>query len=191
MVWIHGGGWVSGGKGEVANYLKILAGRGYATVGVDYSLAPGSTYPTPVREVLAALEYLAREGERLNVDSTRLVLAGDSAGAQIAAQVANIVSAPSYSQTVGIASTVERDQLKGVVLFCGPNDNGTVNLEGAFGGFLATVLWSYSGTRTFADDQDFAAAYVLHRVTPDFPPAFVSVGNGDPLAPQSGALAEA
>src|SRR5437588_4134282 len=46
IVWIHGGAWVTGDKRDIASYLKILAARGYAAVGVNYSLAPRQTYPT-------------------------------------------------------------------------------------------------------------------------------------------------
>src|SRR6185503_12237051 len=44
IVWIHGGGFFSGNKGQVANYLKILAARGHTTVSVGYSLGPSSNY---------------------------------------------------------------------------------------------------------------------------------------------------
>ncbi len=36
VLWVHGGAWIGGSKDGVANYLKILAGSGYVTVGMDY-----------------------------------------------------------------------------------------------------------------------------------------------------------
>lgn len=191
IVWVHGGAWVAGTKNEIANYLKILAGRGYVVVGVDYSLAPGATHPVPVRQVNAALAYLARQAERLHIDQDRIVLAGDSAGAQIAAEVANLVSVPEYAAAIGIEPAIARASLRGVILYCGAYDVSLVNLEGSYGGFLQTVLWSYSGHRNFKDDEHFRMASVARYVTAAFPPAFVSAGNADPLEPQSVALAEA
>ena len=76
VVWVHGGGWISGSKNQIANYLKILAGKGYTVAGVNYSVAPGKTYPTPLRQVNAALAYLGRNAGRLHVDASRIVLAG-------------------------------------------------------------------------------------------------------------------
>src|SRR3954470_14213465 len=102
VVWVHGGAFVSGSKSDVANYLRVLAGRGLATVGVDYSIAPGSRYPTPVKQVSAALAHLVDHADRLGIDPGRVVLAGDSAGAQIAAQVALLVSDAAYASDVGI-----------------------------------------------------------------------------------------
>jgi acetyl esterase/lipase len=55
VLWVHGGGWIGGSKDGVSNYLKILAGHGYVTVGIDYSTAPGAHYPTPVRQANEAL----------------------------------------------------------------------------------------------------------------------------------------
>eukprot|EP01031_Cornospumella_fuschlensis_P013681 gene13681-16725_t len=98
IVWVHGGGWVSGDKSQIANYLRILASKGYTVVGVNYAIAPRQTYPVPLRQVNTALAYLQANAKRLHIDSSHFYLAGDSAGAQIAAQVANIGSAPSYAE---------------------------------------------------------------------------------------------
>ena len=102
IVWVHGGGWVSGSKNQIANYAKVLAHRGYTVVAVDYLIAPRGTYPTPVRQVNAALAYLVKNARRLHVDPAQFFLAGDSGGAHIAAQWANVVSVPSYASALGI-----------------------------------------------------------------------------------------
>lgn len=190
IVWMHGGAWVSGDKGQIANYLRILAGKGYTVVGVNYSIAPRKTYPAPLRQANAALSYLQANATRLHVDPSQFFLAGDSAGAQIAAQFANIVSVPSYARMVEIKPAIQRSQLRGVLLYCGAYDIERVDFNGASGVFLKTVLWSYAGQKDFATDPAFATASVLRYVTPAFPPTFISVGNADPLAPQSDAMAE-
>ncbi|MFO1351485.1 MAG: alpha/beta hydrolase [Gammaproteobacteria bacterium] len=191
IVWIHGGGWVSGSKDQIANYAKILAGKGYTVAGVDYSIAPGSIYPTPIRQVNTALSYLAANAKRLHADSSRFVLAGDSGGAHIAAQLANAISTPSYAKALGITPAIQRAQLRGMILYCGAYDVTRVNLDGSFGGFLTTVLWSYSGGKDFMTNPRFATASVIHYVSAEFPPAFISAGNADPLLPQSRAFADA
>lgn len=191
VVWLHGGAFVSGSRRDVANYLRILAGQGFATVGVGYSIAPGATYPTPLRQLDAALAFLLREGTALGLDPTRIVLAGDSAGAQLAAQMANLVTAPAYARAVGIAPALDPARLRGALLFCGPYDLGLASGGGIGGLFMRTVLRAYSGTQAFATDPDFARMSVVHHLTPAFPPSFVSAGNADPLLPHSVALAEA
>lgn len=190
VVWIHGGGWISGSKDQIANYARILAGKGFTVVGVDYSIAPGAKYPTPLRQVNAALAYLRANAARLHIDPRRLVLAGNSAGAHIAAQMANIVSVPSYAQAIGIAPAIDRAQLIGLLLNCGPYR--TRKGEGAqIGDFSRVLMWSYSGRKDFGEDPFFATTSVVDYVTADFPPAFITAGNADPLLPHSLALSDA
>ncbi len=190
IVWVHGGGWVSGAKGQVANYARILAGRGYTVVSVDYSLAPRARHPQPARQVNAALGWLTANARRLHVDAAHLFLAGDSGGAQIAAEVANLESDATYAQALGIVPAIRREQLAGVLLYCGAYDMAGVRLDGPMGDFLRTALWSYSGSRDFMHDKPFALGFVVDHVASAFPPAFISAGNGDPLKPQSARLAE-
>jgi acetyl esterase len=50
-------------------------------------------------------------------------------------------------------------------------------------------MWAYSGTRRYLDDPLFATMSVNDNLTPAFPPALITVGNGDPLRPHSELLA--
>jgi acetyl esterase/lipase len=191
IVWIHGGAFFSGNKGQVANYVKILAARGHTTVSVGYSLGPSSNYPTPVRQVNEALEYLVQNAERLRIDPARIFLAGDSAGAQIAAQVANTISVPAYAAALEMVPAISRAQLRGVILHCGIYDLALPSLRGPYGHFMDTATWAYSGRRDGLQAEHTSQFSVARFVTAEFPPAFISVGNGDPLLPHSRALAEA
>lgn len=190
IVWVHGGGWVSGDKNEIDNYLKILAGRGFTTVGVDYSIAPEAQYPTPLHEVNDALQYIQQHAQRLHIDPERIILAGDSAGSQITAQVANAITSPSYAKEIGLQPTLSAEKLRGVLLNCGAYDLKLPDYNGPFGDFLKTVLWAYSGQRDFLNDPALKSASVVNYVTPSFPPAFITAGNVDPLLSQSTELAK-
>ncbi|MBW4583017.1 MAG: alpha/beta hydrolase [Tildeniella nuda ZEHNDER 1965/U140] len=190
IVWIHGGAWISGNKSHVANYLKILASHGYTAVGVGYSIAPEHQYPTPLIQINDALNHLQQQAKRLHIDPNRFVLAGDSAGAQMASQMAAIVTNPAYASTLGIRPALQPSQLKATLLNCGAYDPKSVNYNGSFGSFLQTVMWSYSGTKAFLTDPNFQSFAVINYVTKNFPPSFITAGNADPLAPQSIALAQ-
>lgn len=191
IAWIHGGGFVAGDRSDVANYLKILASHGYATVAVGYSRAPGDRFPTPVRQVNLALAHLTEHAAQYGIDPERIVLAGDSAGAQIAAQTALVITEPAHARSLGIAPGLEPDALRATILHCGVYDPRTMDDgQSPFASFRQTVLWSYVGTRNPSPDQ-IARLAVTPNVTGSFPPSFISVGNADPLAPQSVALADA
>jgi acetyl esterase len=191
VVWVHGGGWLGGSKEELANYLRMLAARGFTAVAPRYSLSPGAKYPTPVRQTMTALRFLADQGEHLHVDGSKFVLAGDSAGAHICAQIAAIVTDRTYAHAVGVVPGVEPQQLRGLVACCGPYDLVATSDIAAMRTFFTAIVWSYSGTRRFRDDPYLATAAVVRNVTEAFPPTFLTVGNDDPLREHSYALAGA
>ncbi len=190
VIWVHGGAWISGDKNEVDGYLKIIASHGYTTVGVDYTVAPEQQYPYPLIQLNEALQYLQQNADRLHIDTNKIILAGDSAGSQIVAQMANIITSPSYAKDIGINPSLAAGKLKGMLLNCGAYDLALPNYNGPFGDFLHTVLWAYSGDKDFLDDPRLKQASVANYVTKDFPPSFITAGNGDPLEPQSREMAQ-
>lgn len=191
VLWVHGGGWVGGSKDELTSYFKLLADQGYVVAGPRYSLAPEHRYPTPPRQMMRALHHLQVNAERYRIDPNRIAVGGDSAGAQIAAQLGALVTTPEYAETVGVAATITPAQLRGLVLACGPYDLGLARHAGSPAGrrFIKAVLWAYSGTRRYLDDPRFASWSVTDNLTPAFPPVLITVGNADPLRPHSELLA--
>jgi acetyl esterase len=192
VLWVHGGGFCGGAKDELAGYFKLVASNGYVVAGPRYSLAPERRYPTPPRQMMRALEFLQADAERLKIDPDRIVLAGDSAGAHIAAQLGALVTSPGYADAVGVMPTITPAQLRGLVLACGPYDLGLAREASSPAGrrFIQIILWAYSGKRDFLDDPAFATWSVTPNVTSAFPPALITVGNADPLKPHSELLAE-
>jgi acetyl esterase/lipase len=66
-----------------------FARRGRCTViSVDYRLAPEDPYPAGVDDASAVLDWVAHNGASLGIDTTRLAVAGSSAGAALAALLA-------------------------------------------------------------------------------------------------------
>ncbi|SDE39455.1 Acetyl esterase/lipase [Blastococcus fimeti] len=191
VVWVHGGGWIGGTKDALRDYLRVLASHGFVTVGVDYSWAPEATFPRQPREVAAAVRFVVERSDELGTDPDRLILAGDSAGAQIAACVAAAIVDPGYARLIGVDPPVEPRQLRGTVLFCGayflrvppPSDRRAAQ-------FVRLLLWSYLGVRRPALLPAGHPASVGDLLTGAFPPTFVSAGNGDPLLSQSHRLVD-
>lgn len=86
VLWIHGGGYVIGAAAQDDTLCGRIAERLDATVvSVDYRLAPEHPFPAPLDDCYAAYELIHREPELLGIDPTRLVIAGQSAGAGLAA----------------------------------------------------------------------------------------------------------
>jgi acetyl esterase/lipase len=182
VIWIHGGGWISGRKEDVDPYLRMIASQGYTTVSLDYSRAPEEKYPTALQQLNAALAFLSANAADFNIDPDRFVLAGDSAGAQLAAQLATLITNPDYAKQVGIEPGLTKQQLTAVVLHCGIYDLSDIpNTPGLAGWGSRTALWSYLGDRDWSKTPGASQMSVINHVTRDFPTTFVSGGNGDAL----------
>ncbi|MWV51233.1 alpha/beta hydrolase fold domain-containing protein [Rathayibacter sp. VKM Ac-2803] len=182
VVWIHGGAWISGHRRDVDPYLRLLADAGYTTVGLDYGRGPESIYPTAPRQLLAALEHLRRHAGRLGIARDRIVLAGDSAGAQLASQLATAVTNPSYARDAGLTTSLPVDAVRAVVLHCGVFDlSSMAKVTGVAGWGFRSALWAYTGHRNWSESTAGAQMSTIDHVTPRFPPVFISGGNADAL----------
>jgi acetyl esterase/lipase len=189
VFWIHGGAFVGGAKEELSGYLKRIAHAGFAVVAPEYPLAPKARHPTQLAQLTACLD---RVMSSTDFDADSLFLAGDSAGAMLATQMALTVVDADYASLVGVTPTIGAEWLAGMVLCCGPFGLAEFERTSEVGRrFGDAVLWAYSGQRRFSDDQGFVGAMsVTQWVGPSFPPTLITVGNADPLAPQSEALAQ-
>jgi acetyl esterase len=84
VVWFHGGGWVTGDLNYSDEICRLIADAASCEViSVDYRLAPGSAFPAAVEDGLAAARCVAAGGAGGRPGP--IVLAGDSAGGNIAA----------------------------------------------------------------------------------------------------------
>ncbi len=89
ILYMHGGGWV---VGSVDTHdcitAEIAESTGAIVVSVDYNLAPEHPFPAGFDQCCAALAMLARQAHAFGIDAERIAVAGDSAGANLAAAVA-------------------------------------------------------------------------------------------------------
>jgi acetyl esterase len=88
LVFFHGGGWVFGDLETHDNLCRGLANAADSTVvSVDYRLAPEHKFPAAVDDALAATKWVVEHAPELGLDTSRLALAGDSAGGNLATVV--------------------------------------------------------------------------------------------------------
>ncbi|GAA3644991.1 alpha/beta hydrolase [Microbacterium marinilacus] len=192
VVWIHGGAWISGFKEDVRPYVRMLAAEGYTTVSLNYSLGPESRYPTAVGQLNDALAFLVEHADEHGIDPSRIVIAGDSAGANLTSQLAALTTNPDYAAELGIRPSLTPSQLRGVLLNCGIYDvSGIPNAPGIGGWGFRVALWAYLGDRDWSQSAGDRQMSTIDWVTADFPATWISGGNDDPLTPnQSRRLAE-
>ncbi len=88
IMYFHGGGWILGNANTHDRLVRELAnGARAAVVFLNYTPSPEAKYPTAIEQAYAATKYIAERGGTLNLDPTRLAVAGDSVGGNMAAVV--------------------------------------------------------------------------------------------------------
>ncbi|ANE03872.1 alpha/beta hydrolase [Corynebacterium crudilactis] len=186
IIWMHGGAWISGDKTDAAPYFKELANRGFVVVSLNYSLAPEQSYPTQIHQLNDAYGYVKNEIADYQGDTSKIILAGDSAGAQMTSQLAAITTNPGYAQEMNIEPQLEKSDITALILYCGiykiehlAEPEPTLSKILSWGN--RTAVWSLTGTRNNRDSATIHQISAFHHVTSDFPTTFISGGNGDPL----------
>lgn len=88
FMFFHGGGWVLGDYPTHARLIRdLVVGSGAVAVYVDYTPSPEAKYPTAINQAYAATRWVAENGKAIGVDGSRLAVAGNSVGGNMAAVV--------------------------------------------------------------------------------------------------------
>lgn len=176
VLYLHGGGMVFGNRfGGVGAYLPYLATHDAVVVSVDYRLAPEHPDPVPVEDCFAALEWISANAAALGIDPRQIIVAGQSAGAGLAAGVtllsrqrggsaiaAQVLVSPMLDDR---DATVSTRQIDGV---------GVWDRASNVTGWTALL-----GDRRGGEDVSAAAAPAREEDLAGLPPAFVSVGSAE------------
>lgn len=88
MVYYHGGGFIY--KAAPYHYRLVkqyCVQTPCKVLLVDYRLTPKHSYPVPVNDCYSGLEWLIKNADKLNIDKEKIIIAGDSAGGNLAAAV--------------------------------------------------------------------------------------------------------
>ncbi|RMO05187.1 Esterase/lipase [Pseudomonas cichorii] len=89
FMFFHGGGWVLGDFPTHQRLIRdLVVGSGAVAVYVDYTPSPEARYPTAINQAYAATRWVAEHGRQIGVDGSRLAVAGNSVGGNMAAVVA-------------------------------------------------------------------------------------------------------
>ena len=169
IVSIHGGGYVYGSKEIYRRYGMDMARRGFAFVNFNYRLAPKWKFPTPLWDTNSVMEWICRNAVRYHLDPNRIIVVGDSAGAQLASQYAAIAANPDYAALFHM--TVPEITIRALGLNCGMYD---MTARGA--GPRKGIQLDYLGRDIPADDPRFR---VLESIGPNYPPAYITTACHD------------
>jgi len=81
LVYIHGGGWLTGDKSKKGPAFKPFLDKGISCAAFNYRLTPEHPLPAPVHDAARAIQFLRSKGRDWNINTSRIALTGPSAGA--------------------------------------------------------------------------------------------------------------
>ncbi|MET7458944.1 alpha/beta hydrolase [Nonomuraea sp. NPDC005501] len=89
VLYVHGGGWILGNAGTHDRLVRELAvGANAALVFVEYERSPEAQYPVAIEQAYATARWITRDGGSEGLDASRLAVAGDSVGGNMATALA-------------------------------------------------------------------------------------------------------
>ena len=185
LVYFHGGGFIYGDLDTHDVVCRGIAqGTPCAVVSVDYRLAPEHRFPAAVEDAFAATAWIAANGAALGIDPARLVVAGDSAGGNLAAVTALMArdaGGPALSMQVLVYPTTDfAEETESVARFA---EGYLLTREG-----IRWVKRSY--LRDERDAFDWRASPLRAGDFSRLPAAYVITAGFDPLRDEGGAYAE-
>lgn len=193
IVWLHGGGWLTGSKDGSKG--EFLADAGYAVASIDYRLSPVAPWPAQIHDCKGAVRWLRAHAATHQLDPDRIGAWGPSAGGHLAA-------------CLGTMGGVSKVRIGGL----------TIDLEGTVGGNLerssrvaAVVDWfgptdflsmdQFPGSQSHDAPLSFESQLLggpiqglpelarsadpIRFLSHDDPPALVVHGTADPIVPYS------
>lgn len=187
VMFIHGGGWVEGNKEvDVLNLLPYLSLK-FAVVNVGYRLGRTSLAPAAVEDCRCALRWIERNARRFNLDTTRIVLTGISAGGHLALITGMLPAlnvfdrqCPTDDSVRWNSGTETQPKVAAIVNIFGITDVADL-LEGKNAKHYAIEWFGSMGGRTELARQ----VSPINHVRAGLPPVITIHGDADDIVPYS------
>ena len=184
LVFYHGGGWVQGTKEAAAMSLMPWLEMGWNVVNVEYRMARVALAPAAAEDAQCALRFVVSQAKNYNIDTSKIVLSGESAGghlallAGMAPESAGFTAACAGGRFAGNETAVPK--IAAIVNWYGITD--VVDMLGGPNARSYAVQWVGG-----AANRDAVARNVspLTHVRADLPPILSIQGDADPIVPYS------
>lgn len=187
LIWLHGGFFIAGDKKGVENVCASIAARGYTVIAMNYALAPEYKHPTAILQLDELITHIKLNHTDLN--TSKIALAGDSAGGYIVAQYCAMISNKNLQSEAKLSNSIE--DIKACVLTCAPIDiSMTRGLNSKLDKLLPIFGRVYFGKGKWYNNDKFNHTKTIDYVNSEFPPSFLTDGNHVSFEPQNRRLGE-
>jgi acetyl esterase/lipase len=177
LMYIHGGGWIIGNKSGAGTMLLPYIQLGWNVVNVEYRLGGVSLAPAAVQDARCALRWIIRNAKTYNIDTTRIVVSGHSAGGHLALIVGML---PQDTELDSLCPGDEPLKVAAVVDWYGIADVNDI----LAGPHRETYAGAWIGAQPLREELARSVSPMTY-VRPGLPPIIMIHGDHDPTVPYS------
>lgn len=183
VVWIHGGAWHSGSKEDPP---KGLLENGYALASVDYRLSVEAPFPAMIHDIKASIRFLRANAKKYGYNADKIIVAGSSAGAHLAALIGTVNGNTELEGTLGSYLSTSSNVQATVDLY-GPSNFLTILEQSTPHGISvrAPALAVLLGQPVDMVPELAKLASPVYQVDATDPPMFIAHGDQDIQVPIS------
>ena len=184
LVFYHGGGWIGGTK--EASFMSIMPWleMGWNVVNVEYRMARVAEAPAAVEDALCALRFVVAQARTYNIDPTKIVVSGESAGGHLALAAGMMPQTAGFTNACAGGGFTTSDnsvpKVAAIINWYGITDVNDL-LEGANARAYAVQWLGSSSSRGEMARRVSPLTYVRASL----PPILSIQGDADPIVPYS------
>lgn len=167
---IHGGGWNHGEKESQTGFGSFFK-NGFAVANVEYRLVDKAVAPGAIEDVRCALIYIVKNAKELNIDSSKIVIMGGSAGGHLALMAGLLGYNPIFD---GNCKHTETIKVAAII-----NKYGVTDFE-------PLLAWKSAKNwlgKNVENSKFIKSVSPVNYVEVNSPPVFIIHGNADPTVP--------
>jgi acetyl esterase/lipase len=180
LIYIHGGGWIHGSKEQYSLWSLPFLARGMNVVNVEYRMAGDALAPAAVEDCRCALRWVYKRAKDYGFDTTKLVVAGHSAGGHLSLMTGMLDASAGFDNE---GPGKEELKVAASVNFYGITDVAEV-LDGP-----KRQDWAVMWLGALPDRMELARRLSpLTYIRSGLPPIISLHGDGDPVVPSEQAV---
>lgn len=184
IVKVHGGGWVTGSRKDLTAWNSWFNELGYDVFDLDYRLPPPERWQDETGDVKSAIGWLVNNAQQFRIDTGRIILMGNSAGASLA-----MLAAYSYNDfRLPPSCDVPHARVRAVIDIYGASDMAMLYATTHSSSLANYGLPRYIGGAPVDFRERYDMVSPVAHVTPASPPTLIIHGEKDRVVPVSQSL---